>query len=298
MSRSRRPSARSPAFSGRNGVGKTSLLRAIVGHQPVTAGSVDFEGEALGKLADLRARPARHRLCAAGARDLSVVDREGKSGNRVCAAASRTAPGRRRDFRPVSGPETRCCPGAAATSPAVSSSSSRSPAPSSPSRSSWCSTSPPKASSLRSSRTSSRVIALLRDRGDMAILLVEQYYEFARDLADRFAVMDRGEDRHVRKPRSNDRRRCPPLPRRLGRQRPTAGLGPRHTTSCQGPRAVSRSAFKCAAANDGAGRSLSVWQRQGAFSESVRRWTARGRLDQSCWRHHRCGLLSADDSLR
>jgi len=38
-----------------------------------------------------------------------------------------------------------------------------------------------------------RVIALLRDRGTMAILLVEQYYEFARDLADSFAVMDRGE---------------------------------------------------------------------------------------------------------
>jgi urea transport system ATP-binding protein len=33
----------------------------------------------------------------------------------------------------------------------------------------------------------------LRDRGEMAILLVEQYFEFARDLADSFAVMDRGE---------------------------------------------------------------------------------------------------------
>jgi urea transport system ATP-binding protein len=38
-----------------------------------------------------------------------------------------------------------------------------------------------------------RIIALLRDRGDMAILLVEQYYEFARDLADNFTVLDRGE---------------------------------------------------------------------------------------------------------
>ena len=37
-----------------------------------------------------------------------------------------------------------------------------------------------------------RVIALLRERGEMAILLVEQYFEFARDLADRIAVMDRG----------------------------------------------------------------------------------------------------------
>ncbi|MEJ8573951.1 urea ABC transporter ATP-binding subunit UrtE [Microbaculum marinum] len=38
-----------------------------------------------------------------------------------------------------------------------------------------------------------RAIAYLRDRGDMAILLVEQYFDFARELADRFAVMDRGE---------------------------------------------------------------------------------------------------------
>jgi urea transport system ATP-binding protein len=38
-----------------------------------------------------------------------------------------------------------------------------------------------------------RAIAYLRDKGSMAILLVEQYFDFARDLADRFAVMDRGE---------------------------------------------------------------------------------------------------------
>ncbi len=38
-----------------------------------------------------------------------------------------------------------------------------------------------------------RVIRLLAERGDMAILLVEQYFEFARDLANAFVVMDRGE---------------------------------------------------------------------------------------------------------
>jgi len=38
-----------------------------------------------------------------------------------------------------------------------------------------------------------RVIRLLAERGDMAILLVEQYYEFARDLATELAVMVRGE---------------------------------------------------------------------------------------------------------
>jgi urea transport system ATP-binding protein len=34
---------------------------------------------------------------------------------------------------------------------------------------------------------------MLADRGDMAILLVEQYYDFAEELADDYLVMERGE---------------------------------------------------------------------------------------------------------
>ena len=37
-----------------------------------------------------------------------------------------------------------------------------------------------------------RVIGLLRDRGDMAIVLVEQYFDFAYALADSFYVLRRG----------------------------------------------------------------------------------------------------------
>ncbi len=37
-----------------------------------------------------------------------------------------------------------------------------------------------------------RAIAYLRDKGDMAIVLVEQYFDFARELADDYIVMDRG----------------------------------------------------------------------------------------------------------
>lgn len=37
------------------------------------------------------------------------------------------------------------------------------------------------------------VIRLLRDRGDMAIVLVEQYFDFAYDLADHFVALRRGE---------------------------------------------------------------------------------------------------------
>ena len=38
-----------------------------------------------------------------------------------------------------------------------------------------------------------RVIRLLRERGDIGILLCEQYFDFARALADSFVVMARGE---------------------------------------------------------------------------------------------------------
>ena len=38
-----------------------------------------------------------------------------------------------------------------------------------------------------------RAISLLREQGEMAIVLVEQYFDFARDLCDTYAVMDRGQ---------------------------------------------------------------------------------------------------------
>jgi len=38
-----------------------------------------------------------------------------------------------------------------------------------------------------------RVIRVLSQRGDMAILLVEQYFEFARELADQYLILRRGE---------------------------------------------------------------------------------------------------------
>ncbi len=37
-----------------------------------------------------------------------------------------------------------------------------------------------------------RALVHLRRKGDMAILVVEQYFEEARDIADDYAVMDRG----------------------------------------------------------------------------------------------------------
>lgn len=38
-----------------------------------------------------------------------------------------------------------------------------------------------------------RVICRLADQGDMAIILVEQFYDFAEELADNYTVMARGQ---------------------------------------------------------------------------------------------------------
>ncbi len=38
-----------------------------------------------------------------------------------------------------------------------------------------------------------QVIKMLAQRGDMGILLVEQFYDFAAELADQYLVMSRGE---------------------------------------------------------------------------------------------------------
>ncbi len=75
---------------GRNGVGKTSLLDALAGQQPVSRGTITWEGNDITALT-AGAGAARHRLCAAGPRDLSAAHGRGKSPHRFCAAAARGA---------------------------------------------------------------------------------------------------------------------------------------------------------------------------------------------------------------
>ena len=59
---------------GRNGVGKTSMLRGLTGHAPIRSGSVTWDGENIGRLPPF-ARATRYCLCAAGARRVSPAQR-------------------------------------------------------------------------------------------------------------------------------------------------------------------------------------------------------------------------------
>ena len=65
------------AIMGRNGMGKTTLMKSLMGIVPTKSGSVTMEGAELSALPsyDRRQRP---RLCAAGSHDLLHDDGEGE----------------------------------------------------------------------------------------------------------------------------------------------------------------------------------------------------------------------------
>ncbi len=178
---------------GRNGVGKSSLLRAIVGHQPVRAGRVAARRPGHHAAQGLRAGPPRHRLRAAGARDLSAAHRAREPGDRLCPPARQRARHLRRAVRPVPHPQVHARAGAAAISPAASSSSSPSPARSSPSRACWCWTSRPRASSPPSSRTSAAPSPTCASRARWRSCWSSSISISPAQLADTYAVMERGE---------------------------------------------------------------------------------------------------------
>ena len=63
------------AVMGTNGVGKTSLLKAISGRHPYADGTITLDGKLINHLSPFK---GRDRLCAPGARSLSFDDGGGK----------------------------------------------------------------------------------------------------------------------------------------------------------------------------------------------------------------------------
>lgn len=176
---------------GRNGVGKTSLLRAIAGLQPVAGGKVMLEGE------DLSAKRAADRARSGIAivpqgREifpLLTVEENLKVGFACLPRAARTIPDEVFELFPVlknmmrrrggdlsGGQQQQLAIGRALVMrPRV-----------------LLLDEPTEGIQPSIIKDIERVIALLRDRGGIAIVLVEQYFEFARRLADRFVLLDRG----------------------------------------------------------------------------------------------------------
>jgi urea transport system ATP-binding protein len=176
---------------GRNGVGKTSLLRAVVGAHPVASGSIRWNGEDVTRLS-LHERARRKVAWVPQGRDifpLLTVRENLHTGFAVLPRRERRVPDEVFDLFPVLRTMLRRrggdLSGGQQQQLAIARALVMRPRL-------LVLDEPTEGIQPSIIKDIGRVIALLRGRGDMAILLVEQYYDFARELAQAMAVMDRG----------------------------------------------------------------------------------------------------------
>ena len=179
------------AILGRNGVGKTTLLKAIMGLVPVTSGRITFGGE------DITRAPSHLRVRAGIAyvpQGREIFPRLTVGENLMMGLASRprgtAVPERIFSIFPVlrtmlgrrggdlsGGQQQQLAIGRAlAMGPSL-----------------LILDEPTEGIQPSIIKEIERTISALAAEGSMAILLVEQYYDFARTLADRYLVMQRGE---------------------------------------------------------------------------------------------------------
>jgi urea transport system ATP-binding protein len=177
---------------GRNGVGKTSLLRAIVGAHPIASGSIKWEGAEISKL-PLYERARRGIAWVPQGRDvfpLLTVKENLETGFAVLPRGQRKVPDEMFELFPIlktmlgrrggdlSGGQQQqlAIARALVTKPRL-----------------LVLDEPTEGIQPSIIKDIGRVIALLRSRGTMAIVLVEQYFDFAQELAQTMVVMDRGD---------------------------------------------------------------------------------------------------------
>ncbi len=177
---------------GRNGVGKTSLLRAIVGAHPITSGAIRWEGADISHL-PIYERARRGIAWVPQGRDifpLLTVRENLETGFAVLPRGERKLPDEIFDLFPVLKTMLRRrggdLSGGQQQQLAIARALVMRPRL-------LVLDEPTEGIQPSIIKDIGRVIALLRGRGDIAILLVEQYYDFARELAQTIVVMDRGD---------------------------------------------------------------------------------------------------------
>ena len=177
---------------GRNGVGKTSLLRAICGLQPIASGSIALDGADVSRLPPYERARRGVALVPQGREifPLLTVKENLETGFAPVGRDQKKVPDEVFELFPVlqsmlrrrggdlsGGQQQQLAIGRALTMrPKL-----------------LVLDEPTEGIQPSVIKDIGRAITFLRQRGDMAILLVEQYLDFAHELADDFAVMDRGE---------------------------------------------------------------------------------------------------------
>ncbi len=177
---------------GRNGVGKTTLMRAIVGQQPISAGKISFGGQDISTMRTEDRARAGIGFVPQGREvfPLLTVKENLETGFAPLPRKERYIPTELFDLFPVlksmlgrrggdlSGGQQQqlAIARALVTRPKL-----------------LVLDEPTEGIQPSIIKDIGRAIDYLRAKGDMAIVLVEQYFDFARDLADTMFVMDRGE---------------------------------------------------------------------------------------------------------
>jgi urea transport system ATP-binding protein len=177
---------------GRNGVGKTSLLQAIMGHEAVAKGEIKWEGQDITHLPPYE-RARRGIAYVPQGREifpLLSVRENLETAYAGLARKDRNVPDEIFELFPVLGDMLKRRGGdlsggqqqqlaigrALVTRPRL-----------------LVLDEPTEGIQPSIIKDIGRAISYLRDKGGMAILLVEQYFDFAHELADTLVVMDRGE---------------------------------------------------------------------------------------------------------
>jgi urea transport system ATP-binding protein len=176
---------------GRNGVGKTSLLRALVGQKPITSGSVVLDGVDMTKMATVERARKGVAIVPQGREifPLLTVAENLETGFAPLKRGDRKVPAEVFELFPVlktmlgrrggdlsGGQQQQLAIGRALVMrPRL-----------------LLLDEPTEGIQPSIIKDIGRAIGYLRSLGNMAIVLVEQYLDFAQELGDQLVVMDRG----------------------------------------------------------------------------------------------------------
>ncbi|MBI1771189.1 MAG: urea ABC transporter ATP-binding subunit UrtE [Burkholderiales bacterium] len=181
------------ALLGRNGVGKTSLLKCLMGVLPVTEGTVTFEGRDINKLSPHDRARAGIAYVPQGREIFARLTVEENLLMGMASLPSRKA-GKIKDevyqlfpvLKEMLHRRGGDLSGGQQQQLAIARALLAEPKL-------IILDEPTEGIQPSIIKDISRVIRLLRERGDIGILLCEQYFDFARELADHFVVLSRGE---------------------------------------------------------------------------------------------------------